>query len=163
MGTLKFKRNQKGVVLITALIMIMAVTGIAVSLMSNSSIDLKISAAAQESDKAANLLKGDSERSINQEIDKKALSRFLFMKGQFTSAGDEINMSESSLHSVVNLYDENKGPMLLDCPPRIAVTIGVKCNTLRVQAKMKYGKGNKHDIVLQSGIAQQLGLVGKSL
>ena len=92
MGIVKCKTQQKGVVLITALIMINAVTGIAVSLMSNSTIDLKVATAAQESDIAVNLLKGDSERSINQEIDKKELSRFLFMKGQFIAAGGEINI-----------------------------------------------------------------------
>ena len=38
----KQAKNQQGVVLITALIMVIAVTGIAVTLMSSSSIDVKI-------------------------------------------------------------------------------------------------------------------------
>ena len=42
------KNKQQGVVLITALIMVIAVTGIAVTLMSSSSIDIKITNSAQE-------------------------------------------------------------------------------------------------------------------
>lgn len=45
---MKSQIKQQGVVLITALIMVIAVTGIAVTLMSSSSIDIKITNAAQE-------------------------------------------------------------------------------------------------------------------
>ena len=51
--------KQQGVVLITALIMVIAVTGIAVTLMSSSSIDVKITNAAQEREVAENELIGE--------------------------------------------------------------------------------------------------------
>ena len=50
----QLQKKQQGVVLITALIMVIAVTGIAVTLMSSSSIDIKITNAAQEREVAEN-------------------------------------------------------------------------------------------------------------
>jgi len=59
--------KQSGVVLITALIMIFAVSGIAVSLMSSSTIDLKIVGSNNEKEVASNLVNGDSQRTIGDE------------------------------------------------------------------------------------------------
>ena len=56
------QKKQQGVVLITALIMVIAVTGIAVTLMSSSSIDIKITNAAQEREVAENELIGEVQR-----------------------------------------------------------------------------------------------------
>ena len=58
------RSKQQGVVLITALIMVIAVTGIAVTLMSSSSIDIKITNAAQEREVAENQLIGEVQRII---------------------------------------------------------------------------------------------------
>ena len=55
----KHANKQQGVVLITALIMVIAVTGIAVTLMSSSSVDIKITNAAQEREVAENELIGE--------------------------------------------------------------------------------------------------------
>ncbi|MGB1292360.1 MAG: pilus assembly PilX family protein, partial [Pseudoalteromonas sp.] len=60
----QMKNKQQGVVLITALIMVIAVTGIAVTLMSSSSIDIKITNAAQEREVAENQLIGEVQRII---------------------------------------------------------------------------------------------------
>ena len=70
--------NQKGVVLIIALIMVIAVTGIAVTLMSSSSIDVKITNAAQEREVAENELIGEVQRVISDEANKGAANQFFF-------------------------------------------------------------------------------------
>ena len=71
MAHLKSSPNkQKGVVLITALIMVIAVTGIAVTLMSSSIIDVKITNAAQEREVAENELIGEVQRVISDEANK---------------------------------------------------------------------------------------------
>ena len=155
--------KQQGVVLITSLVMIIAVTGIAVTLMSSSSIDIKMIGAAQENDVAEYWVRGDAERAINQEVIASGNSRLLYLSGQFP-ADDTIGLDVTATgsKSTVTLFNNNNGPTLLNCPPRIAVTNGIKCNTLRVQSSLKYGKGDKHTVVIQSGIAQELGIVGQS-
>ena len=56
MANLTLANNQRGVVLIAALIMVVAVTGIAVTLMSSASVDIKITNAALEREEAENIL-----------------------------------------------------------------------------------------------------------
>ena len=70
------QKKQQGVVLITALIMVIAVTGIAVTLMSSSSIDIKITNAAQEREVAENELIGEVQRMISDEANKLLISQF---------------------------------------------------------------------------------------
>ena len=70
------QKKQQGVVLITALIMVIAVTGIAVTLMSSSSIDIKITNAAQEREVAENELIGEVQRMISDEANKGANNQF---------------------------------------------------------------------------------------
>lgn len=72
------QKKQQGVVLITALIMVIAVTGIAVTLMSSSSIDIKITNAAQEREVAENELIGEVQRMISDEANKGANNQFFF-------------------------------------------------------------------------------------
>ncbi|PAJ73464.1 hypothetical protein CJF42_15525 [Pseudoalteromonas sp. NBT06-2] len=155
--------KQKGVVLITSLLMIIAVTSIAVTLMSSSSIDIKMTSAAQENEVAEYWVRGDSERAINQEMIASANSRFLFLTGQFPADNTTgIDVTVAGSKSTVTLFNNNNGPVLLNCPPRIAVTNGIKCNTLRVESSLAYGKDDKHSVTLISGIAQELGIVGQS-
>jgi type IV pilus assembly protein PilX len=70
------QKKQQGVVLITALIMVIAVTGIAVTLMSSSSIDIKITNAAQEREVAENELIGEVQRMISDEAIKVRIISF---------------------------------------------------------------------------------------
>ena len=72
----KHANKQQGVVLITALIMVIAVTGIAVTLMSSSSVDIKITNAAQEREVAENELIGEVQRMISDEASKGAANQF---------------------------------------------------------------------------------------
>jgi len=156
--------KQKGVVLVTSLVMIIAVSGIAVTLLSSSSIDLKMMSAAQESEVANARIKADSELTIVQE--KKAAAeenRLLFEPGKFpvdVTVGLDVTPAGSS--SSVRIYNSNLGPSLLDCPIVVNPTPGIKCNMLRIEATLNYGKldsnsKGKHSISVNSGIAQEMG------
>ena len=70
MAHLTLMHKQQGVVLIVALIMVIAITGIAVTLMSSSSVDIKITNAAQEREAAENELIGDVQNVIANEAKK---------------------------------------------------------------------------------------------
>ncbi len=153
--------KQKGVVLLASMIMIITVTSIAVALMSSSTVDIKMSNAAQNSQTAASLVEAESEKTINLETNASvANNRFLYAKAKF--AGLAINVSPDGSESTIMLSELNNGPELLDCPRRIAVTNGIKCNTLKMEADLMYGKDDKHMASLHSGIAQELGVRGKS-
>jgi type IV pilus assembly protein PilX len=181
MVNLKRSKNS-GVVLVTALIMVFAVTGIAVSLMSSSSIDLKVVSAIQEKEKAINLVKGDSFRAISVEKKKVLENHFYYLKGRFEAKDpnnkknqyfDISNISgNTNAHgqadSKVLLFNENNGPGPLACLPRLAVTPSLKCNYLRMQTSIHYGKLDsnnigKHDIEIHNGMVQALGPSTESL
>jgi len=161
--------KQSGVVLITALIMIFAVSGIAVSLMSSSTIDLKIVGSNNEKEVASNLVNGDSQRTIGDEKLAGVNSKFYKLEGQFEAQTDnKYDLTRAGSQVKVYLFNENNGPSLLKCLPRIAVTPSLKCNYLRMETSLKYGKVDsygegKHSIELHSGVVQALGTSGKSL
>ena len=83
----QMKNKQHGVVLITALIMVIAVTGIAVTLMSSSSIDIKITNAAQEREVAENQLIGEVQRIIADEVSKGAANQFFLTPEEVSDKG----------------------------------------------------------------------------
>ncbi|MDP5213029.1 hypothetical protein ORJ66_08230 [Pseudoalteromonas tunicata] len=157
------QHKQQGVVLVAALVMIIAMTGIAVSLMSSSSLDLKMVNAAQESETAEMTIKGDAELSLRGAMNEKGASKLLWLNGQFGGVGvsQDITAQSANPDSKVVLFNENTGPTELDCPPQYAVTNGIKCNALRIQAEMKYGAQKKHIVVVHSGILQELGGAGQ--
>lgn len=148
-------KKQSGVVLVAAMIMLLLVTGVAVTLMSNSTLDSKMVGASQQAAAAENDTKGDSERAIQAQLAAAGNSNFLKKPAQF--AGNTINISPNA-NTQVLLSNENDMAVadLLDCPPRFAVTKGIKCNYLRVQANHTYGKGNRHSVTVHTGIQQEM-------
>lgn len=155
------KQNQ-GFVLVTALLMLLAVTGIAVSLMGSSSIDLKITQTAQEREQSETQVKGDADKALISEMNKTAeQNRFLFLSGQF---GDQesLDITPENVNSTVTLFNMNKGPVIIDCPPKFAATSGIKCNMLRVNTELNYGKNDKHLVAVRNGIVQELAVIGQS-
>ncbi|MBU2971086.1 pilus assembly protein PilX [Pseudoalteromonas sp. C2R02] len=163
------RQQQTGVVLITALVMIFAVTGIAVTLMSSSTTDLKVVSGSQDKEIASNLVKGDSQRSIGKQKLTGIDSKFFLLKGQFDDQDDNnFDITAENSESTVLLFNENNGPDLLACERRYAATPGLKCNYLRMETKLHYGNKDsngygKHKIEIHNGIVQALGTSGKSL
>jgi len=161
--------KQTGVVLIMALIMIIAVSGIAVTLMNSSTTDLKILMGTRDKEIASNLVKGDSHRTIGAEKLIGTNSRFYRLKGQFEAQTNKnFNITAAGSSSTVLLFNENNGPDLLPCSARFAPTPGLKCNYLRMETRLNYGNQDsngigKHNIEVHSGVVQALGTSGKSL
>ena len=143
------QKKQQGVVLITALIMVIAVTGIAVTLMSSSSIDIKITNAAQE-----------------REANKGANNQFFLSPDEVTSiaASDKEGMviatHDGMQSKMVNL---NKGALDLECPRRFNFTAGISCNMLQVATTIEYGSKSKHELTIVTGVAQEMASVSKGI
>ena len=160
------QKKQQGVVLITALIMVIAVTGIAVTLMSSSSIDIKITNAAQEREVAENELIGEVQRMISDEANKGANNQFFLSPDEVTSiaASDKEGMviatHDGMQSKMVNL---NKGALDLECPRRFNFTAGISCNMLQVATTIEYGSKSKHELTIVTGVAQEMASISKRI
>lgn len=158
--------SQQGVVLITALIMVIAVTGIAVSLMSSSSIGIKITNAAQEREVAENELIGEVQRMISDEANKGAGNQFFLTAEEVTamSSGDVAGMMIANHNDMQSkMINLNKGAMNLECPRRFNFTAGISCNMVQVATTIDYGSKSKHQLTIVTGIAQEMANAGKGI
>ncbi|MCK8134042.1 MULTISPECIES: pilus assembly PilX family protein [Pseudoalteromonas] len=167
--------KQQGVVLITALIMVIAVTGIAVTLMSSSTIDIKITNAAQEREVAENQLIGEVLRVIASEAKKGAGSNFFLTRdetktdtGKFDSDGKKKYKFEKDITEAGNdmksiMTNMNHGSLELNCPRSYSYTAGVSCNMVQVSTTIEYGSKSKHQLTIVTGIAQEMASTGKGI
>ena len=158
--------KQRGVVLITALIMVIAVTGIAVTLMSSSTIDIKITNAAQEREVAENELIGEVQRMISGEANKGAGNQFFLSPDEVTSiaSGDESGMVIAKHNDMQSkMINLNKGALNLECPRRFNFTAGVSCNMVQVATTIEYGSKSKHQLTIVTGVAQEMASTGKGI
>ena len=154
------RSKQQGVVLITALIMVIAVTGIAVTLMSSSSIDIKITNAAQEREVAENQLIGEVQQIIADEVSKGAANQFFLTPDEVTDSGIEIANRNDMTSNMVNL---NNGMLDLKCPRRFNFTTGISCNMVQVSTTIDYGSKSKHQITIVTGVAQEMASISKGI
>ncbi len=152
------KKKQQGVVLITALIMVIAVTGIAVTLMSSSSIDIKITNAAQEREVAENQLIGEVQRIIADEARKGAANQFFLTPEEVTDTGIVMAERDDMKSNMINL---NNGVLDLECPRRFNFTAGISCNMVQVSTTMEYGSKSKHQLTIVTGVAQEMASISK--
>ncbi|WP_352297421.1 pilus assembly protein PilX [Pseudoalteromonas sp. 20-MNA-CIBAN-0454] len=165
--------KQQGVVLITALIMVIAVTGIAVTLMSSSTIDIKITNAAQEREVAENELIGQVQKVIAIEAKKGKNSNFFLTKSETITLGKDENGNElekkekdiSLLGSEMKstMINLNSGTLELNCPRSYSYTAGVSCNMVQVSTTINYGSKSKHQLTIVTGVSQEMANVGKGI
>ncbi len=147
--------KQQGVVLVAAMLMILMVSGIAVSVMSGSALDNKMVNATQESYRVENIARGQTERTIKAEIDKGGDSNFLNKMGQ-NEADLETVLSIDGSKVVMTYTNKNENVPLLPCPPAFAPTTNIKCNYLKLSTTQNYGRANKHTLTLETGITQEM-------
>lgn len=152
------KKKQQGVVLITALIMVIAVTGIAVTLMSSSSIDIKITNAAQEREVAENQLIGEVQRIIADEVSKGAANQFFLTPEEVSDNGVVMAERDDMKSNMINL---NNGVLDLECPRRFNFTAGISCNMVQVSTTIDYGSKSKHQLTIVTGVAQEMASISK--
>jgi len=157
-------KKQQGVVLITALIMVIAVTGIAVTLMSSSSIDIKITNAAQEREVAENELIGEVQRVISSEAKKGSANQFFLSPVEIEgTAGNDSKLIADHNDMQSKMINLNKGVLNLKCPRRFDPTIGLSCNMVQVSTTIEYGSKNKHELTIVTGVAQEMASAGKGI
>ena len=156
----QMKNKQHGVVLITALIMVIAVTGIAVTLMSSSSIDINITNAAQEREVAENQLIGEVQRIIADEVSKGAANQFFLTPEEVSDKGIVMAERDDMKSNMINL---NNGVLDLECPRRFSFTAGISCNMVQVSTTIEYGSKSKHQLTIVTGVAQEMASISKGI
>jgi len=149
------QKKQQGIVLITAMIMTIAVTAVAVSLMSSSSIDLKISNAAQERAQAESMLLGEISQMLGEHIST-ANNPFTLERQQIPEQG--FDMTPTWAQDMTNtLTSSNNGESLLECPRKNAADDeGVKCIYTELVSTIEYGTKYRHSIEVVMGMAQEV-------
>lgn len=146
-------KKQQGIVLIIALIMVVAVTGIAVTLMNSSSVDIKITNAAQEREVAENELIGIVQNVIAREVARGANSALFRKKSEIPATGFDMGQVAQESNVLTNV---NNGPKDLRCPRKYNFTPGVACNMVKIDTTIDYGTKSNHSITITSGIAQEM-------
>ena len=148
--------KQSGMVLVTSILMLLMISGIAVTVMSGSALDSKMVNASQEVYRAEGLIRGDSELAIKMEIDSDANSRFKHNRSRFEQGGNEYILDRNN--SRIVLVNETVDPNgnFAQCPRSFAPTENIECNYLRMSARHAYGKGDKHSLTVHSGIRQEV-------
>lgn len=147
--------KHRGMVLIAAMLMLLMVSGIAITVMSGSAMDTKMVNATQDVYRVESVTKGNTEAVIKDEIEKGGANTFLIKRSAYPP---EQQFSLEHNGSTIIITNENTSPVvdLLECPPRFAATSGIKCNYLRLSTSQRYGKGNKHTMNLNTGIQQEM-------
>ena len=149
--------HQKGVVLIAALVMVLVVSGIAVTLMSNSSVDMKVINAAQDYDEALATAYADSNRAIYEEI--KLNGAVNFTTPNLGADDETTTMTATGAQGAMSLV---KAPGVLlptNCSRKRSAhstKSTIKCTRdLRLVTTVNYGKSDRHSVVVIAGIEQE--------
>jgi type IV pilus assembly protein PilX len=140
--------------------MVIAVTGIAVTLMSSSSIDIKITNAAQEREVAENQLIGEVQRIIADEVSKGAANQFFLTPEEVSDKGIVMAERDDMKSNMINL---NNGVLDLECPRRFSFTAGISCNMVQVSTTIEYGSKSKHQLTIVTGVAQEMASISKGI
>ncbi|NRA69850.1 MAG: hypothetical protein HRU24_02430 [Gammaproteobacteria bacterium] len=157
MATLTNNQTSQGFVLVTALILMMIMTSIAVTLMSISAIDLKMTNAAQQSVLNEYIAKGDTKKALQQELLLAQDSHFLWLATRFPADKTiGIDITPVGSRSNIRLFNNGSNTAQLNCPAQFAASSEQKCNILRLESRLNYGKKNQHLIVVHSGLIQEL-------
>ncbi|MEC8328835.1 MAG: pilus assembly protein PilX [Pseudomonadota bacterium] len=147
--------RQKGVVLVAAMLMLLMVSGIAITVMSGSALDSKMVNASQDTYRTESLTKGDTELAIKDELQSGAANKFLIKRSAYPASQQYI-INSNDTRIVMTNENTNPNVDLLECPPKFAATSGIKCNYLRLNSTQSYGKKNRHTMNINTGIQQEM-------
>ncbi|WP_158681443.1 pilus assembly PilX family protein [Pseudoalteromonas sp. T1lg88] len=159
------RARQQGVVLIAALVMVLVVSGVAVTLMSSSSVDMKVINAAQEYDEALTSVYADASRAIYEEIKVNGATNFtkpnLAPSPTDGSKPDDekVDLTAAGAKASLSLLKAPGVPSPTNCSRKRSAhdtSTQIKCSRdLRVVSSVAYGKNNRHTVSVVAGIEQE--------
>ncbi|AOT09246.1 pilus assembly PilX family protein [Pseudoalteromonas luteoviolacea] len=151
--------KQQGMVLIVSMVLIVAVTSIAVTLMSSSTLDIKITNAAQERETAEAYLMGEVQRLVKEQKQLFGASKFHLTNGKIDANDNGVHKFDNeSQESPVDyeLRNLNKGQLEVPCPRVYGYTEGVVCNMTELTSSVEYGDQGRHKVTVVIGIGQEI-------
>lgn len=151
-------RHQKGVVLVVSLVFLIALVGVAAALMQNSTSDIRMSGASEEKVTSVQEAISSTDEVIYKQVEQ---------IGGNNGFAIDINAypttpSVSAYNTEATISVVNPNMLEASCPhSKSGSSIQVfTCNVLNVEVQRKYGREGNHEVVVNSGIAQQLLNVG---
>lgn len=153
-----YQKRQRGVVLLVSLVFLIALTAVASALMQVTTTDMKMSGATDEKTTAVQETLSATDEVIFNEVTQTAGTNAFTDK--IESFPKEKVVSAADTSAVLSVANPNN--LESDCPhSRSGSSVQVfKCNVLSVQVTRKYGRKKHQDVVVQSGVAQQLLNIG---
>lgn len=147
--------RQEGFVLLMSLVMVVAITAIAVSLMSTSSMDMKMATAAEDREMATHVARGG-----NDELYYNAVNRTINSQNYFAAFSSSTTSAQyQSTHGAVSRVSWASSVQVeTDCPRSKDPTEGLMCIYLQATTAKTYGPNNAHQVNVVSGVAQQVGI-----
>ena len=151
----KVNRRQRGFVLMVSLVMVIAITGIAVSLLSTSAMDMKMATASEDREMASHIARGGNDQLYSDAVNRNVNGQNYF--AAFSTSQQATNFN-SSLGAVSTVSWASANPTDTDCPRSKKPTEGLKCNYLTATTVKTFGPSNANQVNVVSGIAQQVGV-----
>lgn len=159
--TIPLVKKQQGVVLIVALVFLIALTSVAAAIMQNTTTDMKMSGASEDKVIATQEAISSIDEVIYRQVNggsgnngfSSAIVKFPLT---LTDTLTKTNSGETTTASVD--ITNNEFELEADCPHSTSAssTQIFTCNVLRVQVSRHYGRTKTNEIVVNSGVAQQL-------
>ncbi len=156
-----YKSKQQGVVLIVSLVFLIALTGVAAALMQNTTTDMKMSGASEERSEALQETISAIDEVIYDQVES-GVNLFAQPIAKFTNEegveGIFLEKLDTTAADAAIFVSNNEYGKEADCPHSKSASSAqvFTCNILRVQVNRNYGRKNTSEVVVHSGIAQQL-------
>lgn len=154
-GHFKLRQQQQGFVLMVSLVMVVAITAIAVTLMNSSSLDTKMAVVTEEREMATHHAKGG-----NDQLFYNAVNRTINEQNYFAafSASQQSAQFVSTHGAISTVTWASDNQVETDCPRSKAPTEGLQCNYLSTTTAKNFGPGEVNQINVVAGVAQQVGV-----
>ncbi len=148
-------KKQKGFVLLMSMVMVVAITGIAVSLLSASSMDMKMATAAEDREMATHIARGGNDQLYYDAVNRTNNNQNYFAAFSSTQQSAQYN----STHGAVSTVSWASSVQVeTDCPRSKDPTEGLMCIYLQATTVKTYGANNNNQVNVVSGVAQQVGI-----
>lgn len=148
------QKRQQGFVLMVSLVMVIAISAIAVTLLSSSTMDMKMATAAEDWEMATHIARGGNDQLYFDAVNRTGGGNYF---AAFAANQQEANYS-SEYGAVSTVAWGSDNPVETDCPRSKAPTEGLQCNFLQATTVKTFGPNNSNQINVVSGVAQQVGV-----
>ena len=148
-------KKQNGFVLVVAMIMLIAITGVAVALLVSSGVDNKMMSSAQEAELALNQAKGAHDEAYRSEEFQIGGNNQFSLRIEI---GQSLPVKTTEANTTGNISTYTELPEATTCPASFTSdgsNTGIKCTYNRVVTNTTYGEVGQ-TITLRSVVAQRV-------